>query len=44
LVLMLVPDVGLRLGRASEERLRHMAVAVPHTDADGASHAPEDHD
>ncbi|NIL97299.1 MAG: hypothetical protein GTO53_06830 [Planctomycetales bacterium] len=43
LVLMLVPDVGLRMRRASEERLRYMAVpqvtdtpagqqAAPHPD------------
>ncbi len=26
LVLMLIPDVGMRMNRASEERLRHMAI------------------
>ncbi len=40
LVLMLVPDVGLRMRRASEERLRYMAVEeAPSTDAPSAPHA-----
>ena len=25
-MLMLIPDVGMRMNRASEERLRHMAI------------------
>ena len=32
LVCMLIPDVGLRMNRASSERLQHMATAAPHED------------
>lgn len=43
LVLMLVPDVGLRMRRASPERLKHMAVSAPqHHDAGQAGHESED--
>lgn len=30
LACMLIPDVGLRLNRASEERMQHMATVAPH--------------
>ncbi|MDH3718031.1 MAG: cytochrome C oxidase subunit IV family protein [Planctomycetota bacterium] len=43
LVLMLVPDVGLRMRRASEERLRYMAVPQV-TDAPADQHSSEQPD
>ncbi len=42
LVLMLVPDVGLRMNRASEERLRHMAIE--HTSDDHAAEGTHESD
>ena len=42
LVLMLVPDVGMRMNRASEERLRHMAIEHPSDDhAAEGTHEPD---
>lgn len=45
LILMLVPDVGLRGRRASEERQRYMAVQIDRSDeaGDSAGEHPAEH-